>query len=82
MKETTVYVPADSEDYAGYTTHILVGTSTSDISVFTLMEDKVVHGFDQAAEEEAKEYNFPESREERFLDQNLQEFYKKKGYKI
>jgi len=82
MKETTVYVPADSEDYAGYTTHILVGTSTSEVSVFTLMEDKVVYESDQVAEEEAKEYNFPESREERFLDQNLQEFYKKKGYKI
>jgi len=82
MKEKTVYVPADSEDYTGYTTYITMGTSTSDISVFTLTEDKVVHEFDQAAEEEAKEHAFPESREERFLDQNLQEFYKKKGYKI
>ena len=33
-------------------------------------------------EEETKEYIFPESREERFLDKNLLEFYKKKGYKV
>ncbi len=81
MKETAIYIPADSEDYTGYTTHILMGTSTSEASAFTLMEDKVVHELDQVVEEETKEYNFPESREERFLDQNLQEFYKKKGYK-
>lgn len=82
MKERTIYVPADSEDYTGYTSHILMGTSTSEVATFTLPEDKVVYKSDQAPEEGAKEFDFPESREERFLDENLQEFYKKKGYNI
>jgi hypothetical protein len=32
--------------------------------------------------EESRQYIFPESREERFLDNNLLEFYKKKGYSL
>jgi len=82
MKKRMIYVPVDSEDYTGYTTHILMGTSTSEATTFTLTEDKVVYESDQAPEEGAKEIDFPESREERFLDKNLQEFYKKKGYNI
>ena len=81
MRERTIYIPADSEDYTGYTTHILVGTNTSEVSTFTLTEDKVVYESNLASKEGAKEFDFPETREERFLDKNLQEFYKQRGYK-
>ena len=82
MKERTIYVPADSEDYTGYTTHTLMSTSTSEVATFTLTEDKVVYEPDLAPKERAKEFDLPETREERFLDKNLQEFYNKKGYNI
>ena len=80
MKERTIYIPPNSENYTGYTTSTLMGTSTSELSTFRLMDDKVFYKLDQAGDE-SKEYTFPESREERFLDRNLLEFYTKKGYK-
>jgi hypothetical protein len=82
MKGTTIYIPADSEDYTGYSTHVLMGTDTSDTRSFTLTEDEVFYEFDQSTEEEDKELDFPESREEQFLEPKLQEFYEKKGYKF
>lgn len=80
MKETTIYITPNSENYTGYATSILMGASTTELSTFKLMDDKVFDKLDKAGDE-TKEYTFPESREERFLDRNLLEFYKKKGYK-
>jgi len=57
-----------------------MGTSTSDISIFTLVEEKVVHMLEPSQEEHGAENLFPESREERFLAPDLRGFYKKKGY--
>ena len=70
MKET-IYILPDTENYTGYTTYVAMGTSTSELEDFSL-----------PIEEEAKDYIFPETREERFLDKDLVEFYRKKGYKI
>ena len=79
MKERTIYIPADSEDYTGYTTNILMGTSTSDTIHLHIDGRQSIHEFDQAAEEQAKEYTFPESREERFLDQKSTGVLQEKG---
>ena len=75
MKKTIIYIPPKSENYTGYAMFVLMGTSTSDISFLPLAEQG-------DNEENEKEYVFPESREERFLDKDLLEFYKKKGYEL
>lgn len=34
MKERTIYIPPASEDYTGYTTFVISGTSTSELEAF------------------------------------------------
>jgi len=81
MMKETIYIPPDSEDYAGYTTYVLTGTSTSELEVFSLptMKEHAPSVIERDYEEkEAKDYGFPETREERFLDRDLIEFYRKR----
>jgi len=82
MMKETIYIPPDTEDYTGYTTYVLMGTSTSELEVFSLpMKEEAPSGIERDYEKEkAKDYIFPETREERFLDRDLIEFYRKKGY--
>lgn len=75
MKDT-IYISPDTEDYTGYTTYVLMGTSTSELGIFPLPVEELPG----AKEERVDEYIFPETREERFLDKDLVEFYRKKGY--
>ena len=83
MKEARVYIPPESEDYTGYTTYVLTGTSTSGVGSFPWPKEELVQERDQRSEHELdREIMFPESREERFLDNDLLEFYKKKGYEV
>lgn len=63
----TLYIPPDTEDYTGYTTYVLMGTGTSESEIFSLPIPDVPLRVAQG-EEEMKEYVFPETREERFLD--------------
>ena len=80
MKET-IYIPPDTEDYTGYTTYVLMGTSTSELGIFPLPVEEAPAGVGQEDKEErVEDYIFPETREERFLDRDLIEFYRKKGY--
>lgn len=75
MKET-IYIPPDTEDYTGHTLYVLMGTSTSELEIFSLPVAEVP----EEKEERVEDYSFPETREERFLDRDLVEFYRKKGY--
>lgn len=80
MKET-VYIPAGTEDYTGFTTHVLMETGTSEAMVFHLpVEEAPPRVGQEEKEEQVEDYVFPETREERFLDKDLIEFYRKKGY--
>lgn len=81
MVKETIYIPPDTEDYTGYTTYVLMGTGTSELESFSLPAEKMLPKVDQGDEgEQVEDYIFPETREERFLDEDLLEFYKKKGY--
>jgi len=81
MKAKTIYIPPKTEEYTGYTIFIMMGTSTSDKSSFVQTEQGEVIEFKIEDKEEAdKKYVIPESREERFIDKDLSEFYKKRGY--
>lgn len=81
MKARTIYFLPKTEEYTGYSTFIMMGTSTSDIGSFIQTEQEEVIEFKIEDKEEAeKEYILPESREERFIDKDLSEFYQKKGY--
>lgn len=81
MKTRTIYISPKTEDYTGYTTFIMMGTSTSDIGSFKQSEQGEFIEFKTADKDEVeKEYVIPEAREERFMDKDLSEFYKKKGY--
>lgn len=82
MKEARIYILPDSEDYTGYTTYVLTGTDTSEVGSFSLPKEKLAQEYAQGERELDMEVTFPESREERFLDKSLLEFYKKKGYKV
>lgn len=84
MKIRTIYFPPKTEEeYTGYTIFIMMGTSTSDRNSFIQPEQgKLIEFKIEDNEKAEKEYIFPESREERFIDKDLSEFYKKKGYKF
>lgn len=76
MTKQTVYILPDTEDYTGHTTYVLMGTSTTELVTFALPVGDVA----EEKQEQADDYIFPETREERFLDKDLVEFYRKKGY--
>lgn len=83
MKTKTIYFPPKTEEFTGYTSFIMMGTSTSDRNSFIQTEQGEVIEFKIEDKEKAgKEYIFPESREELFIDKELSEFYQKKGYKF
>lgn len=81
-KGRTVYIEAVNTDYAGYSLTIVAGGSTSQVGGIQLAPIQGVPYSHVSSGEESRQYIFPESREERFLDNNLLEFYKKKGYSL
>lgn len=84
-KGEIVYIEAVNTDYAGYSVTILAGGSTGQGSEIPLAPIPPIQGIPYSlvsSGEESRQYIFPESREERFLDNNLLEFYKKKGYSL
>lgn len=81
-KGETVYIESVNTDYAGYSLTILAGDSTSQVGGIQLAPIQGIPYSYVSSGEESRQYIFPESREERFLDNNLLEFYKKKGYSL
>lgn len=79
-KGTTIYIEAENTDYAGYSLTILSGISTGQVGEAPITPMQGIPYFLVQPREESRRNIFPESREERFLDDNLLEFYKKKGY--
>ena len=81
MKERTIHIPPDSEDYTGYSTDVLTGTTTSRLEGLSFQEEVISPRLAKGNEEEqTKDLMFPETREELFLDEDLLKFYRKKGY--
>lgn len=40
MKEVRIYIPPSGDDYTGYSTFVMSGTSTSDLGTFYVPEEK------------------------------------------
>lgn len=81
-KGETVYIEAANTDFAGYSLTILTGGSTGQVGGIPLAPIQGIPYSRVSSGEESRQYIFPESREEHFLDNNLLEFYKKKGYSL
>lgn len=70
------FADANQQDYFDEELSI----NTFNIPYLYKLDDQVIIS-EEIENEVEKEYIFPESREERFLNKDLREFYKKKGYK-
>lgn len=81
MNNKTVYISPMPDEYTGYSTYIFLGTSTSDLSVFRTSKNYSAIYIGQEEKRDGDVF-FPESREERYFNVKLLEFYKKKGYEI
>lgn len=78
--DTNNYIE-EKEDVAltGYTLSIIGSMNTGD---FGDEEIPAIQGIPSIAiSQKQNQVLFPETREEHFIDQKLEEFYKKKGYK-
>lgn len=83
MKAKTIYIDPNTEDITGYTTFIQIGTSTSDKnSYLQTKKTQIIEYENKKNKKVEKEYIIPKSREENFIDKDLSEFYKKKGYQF
>ena len=79
MKGKTIYLEDTSNNRTGYTLTIASSTSTGQVgSSFLEPVQGIPHSL-LVPNEELPQSMFPESQEERFLDENLREFYRKKG---
>jgi len=79
MKEKTIYVDVIRYDHTGYTLALSGNVGTGQVGGFA---SEPMQGMPQPLlplEEDLPQSIFPETREERFLDDNLLEFYRKKG---
>lgn len=81
MKNKELYIESEDPDFTGYSFTIFAGSNTGQVGDVIVAPIQGMPFSISSQQEERPESIFPESREERFLDQNLQEFYKKKGYK-
>lgn len=77
-KEHTIHIEADSDDRTGYTLKVSAGISTSELSGVSIAP---IQGLpvSPVPPEEFAENIFPETREEKFMEESLMQFYKKKG---
>lgn len=80
--KTISFIEEDNEDNTGYTLTVSVGDCTDQLVGAMMPPLQGIPYSRVSSEEESQQYIFPESREERFLDNNLLEFYKKKGYPL
>jgi len=83
METNSIYIPPNTEDYAGYSTFVFTGSITSSFSDLHLVGEgvfTVVEG--EGSQEEQGDVLFPEAKGENILDEDLMRFYEKKGYKI
>jgi len=81
MKEATIYIPPDNDEYTGYNTFILSGANTTDIEYFQLPEE----GFSQKQiweEPQSKlgEDDFPIGHAKRFINRDRLDFYETEVY--
>ena len=79
MKEKTIYVEVLSSNRTGYTLTISGSAGTGQVGVSFL---EPIQGMPHSLlipNEELPQSISPESQEESFLDENLREFYRKKG---
>jgi len=74
--EKTVLIDGEHDDYTGYTVSIPSSGVTGIGDIFIVQGTRIKSG--RMVSEEV----FPDSREEKFFDEKLVEFYKKKGYPI
>jgi len=82
MEKKSIYIKPESEDYAGYTTFIFTGSSTSSYGdLYSQGGDVITVLGGGENEEQGEEQLFPETREKGYLDEDLLRFYRKKGYK-
>jgi len=81
VEERKVVIGPNSEDYTGYSMFVMVGTSNAAVEDISFQGTLVIPALGKSEKDGAeKEYIFPETREEVFLDESLVKFYKKKGY--
>ena len=79
MKEKTIYIDVIRNNLTGYTLAISGSVGTGQVGI-SLLEP--IQGMPHSLllpNEELPQSIFPESQEERFLDENLRAFYRKKG---
>ena len=79
MKGKTIYVGGLSNNRTGYTLTIAGSVGTGQVGVSFLEPVQGIPHSLLVPNEELPQTMFPESQEERFLDENLREFYRKKG---
>ena len=83
MGDKSIYIQPDSDDYAGYSTFVFSGSTTSSYGdlhsvggeVFTIIKGEEYEGGNG-------DVLFPALKEEDIVDEGLLRFYKNKGYKI
>lgn len=81
MERKSIYIKPESEDYAGYTTFIFAGSSTSSYEdLYSQGGDVITILEGEEDKEQDEETFFPETREKGYLDEDLLRFYRKKGY--
>lgn len=79
MKGKTIYVGGLSSNRTGYTLTIAGNVGTGQVGVNFLEPVQGIPHSLLVPNEELPQSMSPESQEERFLDENLREFYRKKG---
>ena len=79
MKGKTIYLEGISNNCTGYTLTIAGSASTGQVGLSFLEPVQGIPHSLLVPNEELPQSMSPESQEERFLDENLREFYRKKG---
>ena len=81
MSCVSIYIAPDSEDTTGFVTYVSTVTNTSSFESYSYRDD-FPEELLVIPEKEDKVYVFPPEKERHFLDKELADFYKKKGYKV
>lgn len=82
MEDKYIFIQPGTVDYAGYTTFVFAGTTTSSFSdLHSVGGDVVTIVLGEESREAKEDELFPVASENNVLDEDLVRFYKKKGYK-
>lgn len=79
MQGKTIYLSGLSNNRTGYTLTIAGSVGTGQVGISFLEPIQGIPHSLLVPNEELPQSMFPDSQEERFLDENLREFYRKKG---